>query len=337
MLLRNPVELLPYMRSARNVESRLFDLLTPFVISLLLGNILAVSATGLTLTYSVMRFANFAHGELVTIGAYVSYFTFYLLPNSSFYVDLPFVFLAGACAAIVLHLVMFRPLTARKAGDVALLVGSIGVSITYKYILYLLSDPQGMWLFLPNQRLSIPASGGPQPSIVMYVSSAPITDFFVISAVAAVGMTLFLTCFLRFTKIGLYARSLADNPDLAQSIGVRTEQTRIVVWALVGGFTGIGGALLAPSYFFGGLTPEIGFYALFYIFAATILAGRTDFYATLMAAYIVAFASNYGILFASAYFGIPTGLQPVIPFAIIVMTLLLRPRGLSGLNLFRRK
>lgn len=315
----------------------MLDLLTPLFLSIFLGNILAVSAGGLTLTYSVMRFANFAHGELITIGAFISYLMFYVIPGVPFYLEIPLIFVVGGLAALSVHLIMYRPLSARKAGDVTLLVGSIGVSITLKYILYILTDLQNFWKFLPNQRLSIPAPGGPQPIVIGYISSFPITNFFLISIVAAAGIAAFLTFFLRFTKYGRFARAIADNPELAQTLGVRTERTKILIWIMIGGFTAIGGALAAPSYFFGGLTPELGFNALFYVFAATILGGRTNFYATLLSAYIVAFASNYGILLGSIYLGIPTSMQPALPFAIIILTLLLKPDGITSLGRLRAR
>lgn len=309
------------------------DLVTSFVLSVELGNLLAVMASGITLTYSVMRFTNFAHGEFISVGAYISYFSYYLFQGLPSFVSIVPAFAGGAVVAIALNYIMFRPLTRRKATLTALLVGSIGVSFAFKYTLYILTDLQGVWTFLPGGRLSVPAVGGPQPATVTYFLSVPISDYFIFSLITAVAIVAFLSYFLFYTTPGRFSRALADNPELAETIGIPTERIKLITWVLIGGFSAIGGALLSPSYIFGTLTPEMGLTVLFYVFAASILGGRTDFYATLVSSYIVAFASTYGIALASAYFGIPAALQPVVPFGIMVATLLLRPGGIGGMKI----
>jgi len=307
------------------------DLVTPLILSIALGNLLAVMAAGVSLTYAVMGFSNFAHGELVTIGAYASYLFYYLL-GQPFYVTIVPAFIIGALTALVLHLIMFKPLTKRRASLITLLVGSIGVSFAYKYALYILTDLQGVWTFVPGGRIGVPASGGPQPVTIGNLFGVPISDFFIYSLVAAVGMAAFLSYYLYFTSSGRFSRALAENPELAEAVGIPTEKIRLISWVLIGGFAAIGGALLGPSNIFGGLSPETGFTVLFYVFAASILGGRIDFYSTFVSAYIVGFASTYGIQLASAYLGIPSSMQPVVPFAIMVATLLLRPEGISGIS-----
>jgi branched-subunit amino acid ABC-type transport system permease component len=161
------------------------DLITSFFLSIALGNLLAVMASGVSLTYAVMRFSNFAHGELVTIGAYTSYLAYYFLGQPPLYVCIVPAFIIGALAAVVLHFIMFRPLTKRKANLTTLLVGSIGISFAYKYTLYILTDLQGVWTFVPGSYIGVPVVGGPGPVIIGYLFGFPVDDFFIYSIVAA--------------------------------------------------------------------------------------------------------------------------------------------------------
>lgn len=319
------------------LKEALLDFITTFILSIALGNLLAVMASGVSLTYAVMRFSNFAHGEFITIGAYSSYLIFYLLGGLPLYVTMVPAFIIGALTAVVLHYIMFKPLTKRNASLITLLVGSIGVSFAYKYTLYILTDLRGVWTFVPGGYISLPAVGGPQPTALGSFFNVPITDFFIYSLIAAIATAAFLSFYLYFTTFGKYSRALADNPELAETIGIPTEKIKLVTWVLIGGLTAIGGALLGPSNIFGGLSPELGFTVLFYVFAASILGGRTDFYATFLSAYIVAFASTFGIQLASAYLGVPSAMQPAMPFAIMVATLLIKPEGISGITASLRR
>ena len=146
------------------------------------------------------------------------------------------------------------------------------------------------------------------------------TDQIFIFAVA-LGMAVLVYLLLFRTKLGKAMRALADNPDLALVSGINTDQVIAWTWAIGGGLMAIAGALLALQ---ANLKPELGFGLILPISAAAILGGIGKPQGAFVGAMVVAVPQEVSVEFFSA------GYKPGVAFVILILVLLLRPRGLFG-------
>ncbi|HYS71252.1 MAG TPA: branched-chain amino acid ABC transporter permease, partial [Thermoplasmata archaeon] len=131
------------------------------------------------------------------------------------------------------------------------------------------------------------------------------------------------------TRIGKGMRAMASNFDLARASGIRTDRVRRMTWILAGGFAGIAGAfwsVYAPT------DPEVGWRALLWIFAASILGGFVSIAGTIAGGYIVGASENFGITILHSGYGVDTAYKPLIALVIIVTVFLIRPTGFAGLT-----
>jgi branched-subunit amino acid ABC-type transport system permease component len=284
---------------------------------------LSFLAVGLTMVYSVLRFANFAHVEFATIGAYLT-LTF------SSNVGMPFILAAGA--AIVL-------------------VGGLGVGIdraifsrpqvTSPIMLMIISFALGI-----GMRETVRAIWGPSPFFYKLGVMAPwqvfdarITPTQTAVIVAALVAMLAFHLLLSRTTLGIAMRATADNGPLAQASGIPTRSVVRAVWFIGAGFAALGGVLIGLNT---QVKPDMGIGIIIETFAAAIVGGIGSPYGAILGAALVGFAENIGLsinwspVFAalgietSGYDYIPTGYKAAVAFSLLILTLLLRPQGLMG-------
>jgi len=294
-------------------------LIDPFIIvvSLQYGLLYVLMSLGLTMAYSIARFANFAQGEYVMIGAYVAAFIFNVW-HISYLLMIPVAGLVGSFVAVVSYLVFYRPMMRRGLSSNAIMIGSIGVMLIYEYIIWIFSEIYNN-LFAPKfDPKRLPAA----------VEGVDILYLIIIISIASVVLLAYV---YGATSIGRASRAYADNPMLARISGVSETKVMLFMWSVAGFLGGLGGALWGA--YASQVTPDMGFNNLLRMFATTILGGMTSFYGTVAAGLIVGFAENMGIYALNQAFGVPTVYKPVIPFAIIITTLLIYPQGLGGISL----
>lgn len=280
-------------------------------------------AVGLTLTFAVTRVLNIAHAELVTLGAY----TLVLAVNRWQWSVAAAVLLAvvvSAVTALLLDVLIFRRMINRGASFLYILVASVGAGIVLRHLIFIGADWFG-WL-------SVKARVAASP--VWRVGYGVITDLFlwVIPLTILSAVTLYL--FLGRSRTGKAMRAVADNLMLAQASGVRVNRARMTAWLISGALAGLAGALWAV---YSPITPEMGWVILLRVVAASILGGLTSIGATIAGAYVVGFGENLGIFAAREWFGVPLEYRSLITFGIIIIVLLVRPSGLAGLKLGRRR
>jgi branched-subunit amino acid ABC-type transport system permease component len=275
------------------------------------------------MVYSVLRFANFAHVEFATVGAYLT-LTF------SSNAGLPFVL--AAAASIVL-------------------VGGLGVGIdraifsrpraTSPIMLMIISFALGI-----GMRETVRAIWGPSPFFYNVGIMAPwqifgarITPTQVAVIAAALIAMLAFHLLLSRTTLGIAMRATADNGPLAQASGIPTRSVVRAVWFIGAGFAALGGVLIGLNT---QVKPDMGLGIIIETFAAAIVGGIGSPYGAILGALLVGFAENIGLsinwspLFAafgietSGYDYIPTGYKAAVAFTLLIITLLLRPQGLIG-------
>jgi neutral amino acid transport system permease protein len=278
------------------------------VYGLVTGSYLALGAVGLTLVYGILRLTNFAHGDTLTLGAYVA-----LLFNVS--IGLPFgiaLLLAVVCAALVgvaLELVLWRPMRKRKAGLLQLLLITIGLAFLIRNVIQFIAGA-GQKSFGVDTTTSLSFLG---LSIGRFQLIVVVVGLIVIVAVALM---------LRYTSLGRQMRALADNFDLAETTGIDTGRVVIYTWILSAGLAGLAGVLVAAS--IGSFNPNIGFTLLLPLFAAVVLGGIGNAYGALAGGLVIGLTQEWSTML------VPFQWKIAVSFIVLVAVLIFRPQGIFG-------
>jgi branched-chain amino acid transport system permease protein/neutral amino acid transport system permease protein len=295
------------------------DLVAPLLDTLVLGSLYTIMALGLTITYKVTRIPNFAHGELVTVGSYASVAAVNVW-GRGLGEALLLAFVASALVAIIADELAFKPLFKRGATPLHLLVASIGVGLVIRYVLAIFANVYNMLSVKSNLLADTLISFGPGANLTTLHLWVPAA-----TASSVVALHLLFTR----TRIGKGMRAMASNFDLARASGIPTDRVRRMTWILAGGFAGIAGAfwsVYAPT------DPEIGWRALLWAFAASILGGFVSIPGTIAGGYIVGASENFGIAILRGNYGVDSAYKPMIALVIIVAVFLIRPTGFAGLT-----
>lgn len=273
------------------------------------GGVIAVAALGLTLSFGVTRFINFAYGELMTVSAFAAVSLSGGLPLAT---SLLGAVAAAAVLTVAVAWLFYEPLRHRTV--MALLITSIGVSFMLQNGMRIVfgADP----LRFPVPLLS-PWMLGP-----VFVPKLQVV-IFTISALAMAGVHLLL----RGTLIGRKMRAAADNDALARLSGIATRQTVRTTWLVTGVLAGVAGMLLGATQITVGATMGFGFLPA--VFAATILGGVGQPYGAMLGAVIVGLGMELGATYISADYTI------AFAFVALVIALLVRPTGLFGTGVTR--
>ena len=290
------------------------------VIGLIVGSITGLGAMGLTLTYGIMKFANFSHGDLMTLGMFLAFVVVGDLgwkgaaigPFSFGWGMIPatiFAMTGVALVAVAIDRVVYRPLRARGGAIITMAVASLGVGIMVRAVVQLVWGPSA-------QRYVTGIH--PARTIVGDVKVKP--DQLLIMALT-VALALAVYVLLYRTTLGKAMRATADNAELADISGIDTERIRQATWA-------IGGALIAIAGIMFGVQSQLrfdaGFEFLLPMFAATILGGIGNPWGALIGGLLIGVSQELSTQW------INTGFKPGVPFAILILMLLVRPRGLFG-------
>jgi branched-chain amino acid transport system permease protein len=318
---------------------------TVLVSGVVLGSIYAIGAIGVTLIFGILRFAHFAHGDMMTMGAFIAFLlamgfaalgiTTPFLPTGV--VVLPIAMVITAAIALGFDKAVFAPLRRRGARPVTLLIASIGVTLMIQGLIRLLFGTD-IYSFFTTEvkqliRIPIPLEGVTrtinitQPQVLMIVLT--------IAAVAA------LHYFLTRTRLGKAMRAMADNADLAQVSGINTKLVVRVTWIVAGALACLAGTMLALDVT---LKPDLAFNIVLPIFAAAIVGGLGQAYGAIAGGFLIGFAEtlaifNWAVLLRPFKDWLPFVIPPdiaIVPteykltvaFVILVIVLLWRPTGI---------
>jgi branched-chain amino acid transport system permease protein len=290
---------------------------------IIVGSIIALGALGITLIYGILKFAHFAHGDMMMFGAYVALAA--LVGGGSIG---PFSFGWGMIFAIFVSMaalgvgsvaidrVVYRPLRRRGSGTVVLAIASLGVAIVLRAIMLLCWGPdQQLYVTGIHPAREFPFDIMLKPDQIFIIATAFLL-------MAAVYLLLFRT------KMGKAMRAMSDNADLARVAGIDTEQVVMWTWIIGGVLAAVAGILLGIQ---SNMKPELGFTLLLPLFAGAVLGGLGSPQGALVGAMIVGISQEVfvGIDLPFPPFGVP-GYKPAVAFGILILILLVRPRGLFG-------
>jgi branched-chain amino acid transport system permease protein len=287
---------------------------------LMLGGIIAVGSIGLTLVYGVVKFPNFSHGALVTLGAYGTLMIMAYLPQGmtlrpfsfgwEFIVALLITMPLVGLVAIIIDRLLYRRLRLRGAHLVLFAMASLAMEFFLRSWIYLIWGPDFRFYY----------TGRANPALDLPLGIRVRADqlFILVLAFVLVAIVYLL---LEKTKMGKAMRATADNPELAQVRGINTERVIAWTWMLGGGLAAAGGAMYGLS---SQLRPEMGFFLLLPMFAAVIMGGIGNPYGALLGALIIGVTTQVSAAFLNPAYG------PAVAFVLLVITLLVRPQGLLG-------
>ena len=271
------------------------------------GCIIALAAIGLSLSYRIMNFANFAHGDFLTLGAYLTLF-FAATLNLGFPVACILAIPLTAAFAVALDLGVWRPMRSKGASRTAIMILSIGVSIAIRNLVIIFFRPDA-------SRFPLPVSQG------MNLGGIILTPFQIgVVLIAFAGMVVVHAVISR-TTLGKSMRALADNPDLARITGIKVDRVIRYTWIVSMSLAALAGIM------FGSIThlnPNMGWSIILPMFAAAILGGIGNAYGAMAGGMIIGLAQEISTAFLPAEYKI------AVSFAIMIVVLFFKPKGLFG-------
>jgi len=272
----------------------------------LIGGAYALIGVGLTIIFGVMRIINFAHGDLVMLGMYASYFLF-TLGNVDPFVSIVFVFpLLFLFGAILQKTVINQVLNALPQNQILLTIG-IGLILSNTMMLLFTSD---------YRIISTTYSSGSFQLGGISVSTPLLLSFVITAAVTAV-----LYWFLLKTDTGQAIRATAQDRDAAQLMGVNVKRMSVLATGIGAGLAAVAGALISPTYY---IFPQVGQPFTLKAFVIVVLGGMGSVMGATVGGIIIGATESL----AGAY--ISSGLKDLVVYVLFLLILLFKPAGLFG-------
>jgi neutral amino acid transport system permease protein len=269
-----------------------------------LGSIIALAAVGLTLTCGILRISNFAHGDLMTLGAYLTW-----VANTRG-INIWLATLVGALGTVgtmlLTEFLIWKPMRDRRANSTTLMIISIGLA------LFLRSAILFVWGG-SNQSYDLPVIEG-QEIFGIKISLYRLLVIFL--AVIAIIVLHFL---LQKTKIGKAMRAVADNIDLARVSGINVDRVVLWTWIITGILTAVAGSMYGLIVT---IRPQMGWFLVLPMFGSIILGGIGNPYGAIAGGLIIGLAQEFSVLFLKSEYKLGVALL------ITIILLLFRPQGL---------
>ena len=272
---------------------------------IVVGSLYVLVALGLTLIYGVLVQINFAHADIVTLGAFVAYFVASFL-SSNYFVGIAVALIAGGVLGWLINAAIFAPLRERGS-ELLPLIATIGISIMLQNAMLLLFGP------IPY------AFNTPYSSTVIRIGSLFFTlQNLLIILVSGITIAL-LYAFMKFTFLGKALRAVSQDYETAALVGINPNFLIMLTFIIASALAGMSGALLGPVLV---LTPFAGTSVIVKAFAIVIIGGFGNVEGTIIAGLIVGLIESYTTQF------LDPGLIDIVVFALLLVMLAFRPTGL---------
>ena len=274
-----------------------------------LGSVYAIIALGYTMVYGIAKMLNFAHGDVIMIGAYISF-------CATQYLGLPaivsVVMAMAVCTVlgIVIEGLAYRPL--RQAPSLAVLITAIGVSYLLQNVALLI------WGSTPKNFTSVFSVG----SISLFGGTLIITSETILTVLANIVIMIALTAFTSKTKIGKAMRAVSEDKGAAELMGINVHATISITFAIGSALAAIAGVLLCSSY--PTLQPTTGSMPGIKAFTAAVFGGIGSIPGAMIGGILLGVIEILGKAYVS------TELGDAFVFAVLIVVLLVKPAGLLG-------
>jgi len=295
------------------------------VYGIVFGSIISLGAIGLTLVFGIIRFANFAHGDLMSSGAYFALFmvtgllSWIGVPDTTFgslsfgwrmLIAFPVSMFMVGCVAITADRILYRKLRKNKSSPVMLAMSSLGVAFIIRMLILIFWGADSLFyrpgLMRPALELPLGVKIRPDQILILFV---------------VFSLVVLLHLYLQKTKMGKAMRATADNMELALVSGIDTERVIILTW-------GVGGALAAAGGILYGIDVQVhaymGWNFLIPLFAATILGTIGNMWGALVGGLVIGVAQQVSTAFLLSTY------KPAVAFMLMILILLIRPKGIFG-------
>ncbi len=275
-----------------------------------LGSIYAIIALGYTMVYGIAKMLNFAHGDVIMMGAYIAFcaLQYWNMPPL---VSLVVAMVACTVMGVVIEGLAYRPL--RQASSLAVLITAIGMS-------YLLQN-LALMIWGANPK-SFPSSMINIPTISLFGGELKIAGATLVTIVANIIIMVALTFFTSKTKMGKAMRCVSEDRGAAALMGINVNQTISITFAIGSALAAVAGILLCSSY--PTLQPTTGSMPGIKAFTAAVFGGIGSIPGAMLGGLLLGVIEIFG----KAY--ISTELGDAIVFAVLIVVLLVKPTGLLG-------
>jgi branched-chain amino acid transport system permease protein len=314
------------------------------VSGVVLGSIYAVGAIGITLIFGILRFAHFAHGDMMTMGGFIAFLLAgavtamgIVAPVPTGFLVLPIAMVIAAVITLGIDKGFYAPLRKRGAKPVTLLIASIGITMMLQGLIRLFFG-SSTYSFFETESKALYKIPVPLEGVTRTINFTQPQLLMVLCTVIAV---LALHLFLTRSRLGKAMRAMADNADLAQISGINTKLVVRVTWIIAGALACMAGTMLALDV---SLKPDLAFNIVLPIFAAAIVGGLGQSYGAIAGGFLIGFAETAAIFNWSVLLRplagvlpfevpptlaiVPTEYKLTVAFVILVVVLLWRPTGI---------
>ena len=269
-----------------------------------IGSILALAAIGLTLTYGILNLSNFAHGDFMTLGAYLTW-----LANTgglNIWLSMVLGAIGTILAMLISEYLLWKPMRDRRATDTTLIIISIGLALFIRNGILLSYGGSNQLYELPV----VPA---------LQFGDLRIAYYRLIVIGLAIAAIIALHLILQNTKIGKAMRAVADNLNLARVSGINVEKVVLWTWVITGTLTAFAGGMYG---LIAAIRPNMGWFLILPMFASVILGGIGNPYGAVAGAFIIGIAQELSVPFLGSEYKLGVAL------AIMIIILIFRPQGL---------
>ena len=278
-----------------------------------LGSIYAIIALGYTMVYGIAKMLNFAHGDVIMVGAYICFFAtmrFGMPPLAGVLLSMVVCTLLG----IIIERLAYKPL--RQAPALAVLITAIGMSY------FLQNSAQLLWTSSPKVFQSVVGTINGETGLKLFDGALSISYVTIITIIVCVVIMLALVTFVNKTKTGKAMRAVSEDKGAAQLMGINVNTTISLTFAIGSALAAIAGVLLCSAY--PTLVPTTGAMPGIKAFTAAVFGGIGSIPGALIGGILLGIIE----VFAKAY--ITTQLSDAIVFAVLIVVLLVKPTGLLG-------
>ena len=273
-----------------------------------LGSVYAIIALGYTMVYGIAKMLNFAHGDVIMVGAYVCFFAtgqFGLPPL----VGVLLAMVVCTVLGMVIERLAYKPL--RQAPSLAVLITAIGVSY------FLQNSALLLWKSDPKVFTSVVGTG----SVKLFNGQLTVTHVAIVTVLACVVIMLALTWFTGRTKMGKAMRACSEDKAAAQLMGIDVDRTISMTFAIGSALAAIAGVLLCSTY--PSLMPTTGSLPGIKAFTAAVFGGIGSIPGAMLGGILLGIIE----IFAKAF---NTNISDAVVFAVLIVVLLVKPTGLLG-------
>ncbi len=288
--------------------------------AIIFSSLLTLLSIGLTLTYLTTKVPNFAHGTFAAVGAYVTLTAVQVWQGNTYHYLFLALILVGTIA-LAQYLIVFKPLIRRGATVVGLMITTLAIEFILLAVLNIYADYLSKVFKIRSRYFLFSAYD---------ISIAGQRGLLIVAPTLVAIIVTLLYLALTRTKFGIAMRAAVEDSSLAGVVGINVNLVYATSWFIAGGLAGLSGALL-PLYFPG--NPDVGAGLIVSIFAASTVGGVFSIYGAVLGGFLIGLAEILGTSYLASWLGawvIPY--RPLIPLIAILVTLLLAPSGLMGVD-----